>query len=67
MAQDIETPLNKNDYNDFEARKEFCKTFGVEFSGVISDNSFQKTEGILSKYLTEYIDPVEIVKNTRRN
>jgi hypothetical protein len=53
---------------DLEARKEFCKTFGVEFSGVISDNSFQRTEGILSKYLTEeYVDPVEIVKNTRRN
>jgi hypothetical protein len=69
VAQDIKTPFNKNDYDDFEARKEFCETFGVKFSGKISEDSFQKTEGILSKYLTanEYIDPVEIVKNTRRN
>ncbi len=68
VAQDIQnSEFNKNNYNDIEARKEFCETFGITFSGKISNTSFQKTEGILRKYLTDYIDPVEIVKNTRRN
>ncbi|MDR4490238.1 MAG: hypothetical protein R2685_04975 [Candidatus Nitrosocosmicus sp.] len=62
-----ETKIKHFDKKEIEARKKMCEVFGMEYENEISNSNFRNTEGILSKFVNNKIDPVNLLRNIRES